>query len=196
VLPDFVDAKREACQALTATLQDQVREDPFLGAMRSRRVFEGDGSVLVDAHGENFTTEMTHFRFDTSVSREDVIALGIDAFIPRTTELAAGMRESQGRALVNALHQVTKQTGNVLTSSGSDAPSFDEFCKMYEKREWIFSPDGTPPTMQIMYAPGSSIEEKVKTWLADPECVARLNEIGARKKAEWDARESNRKLVD
>ena len=73
--------------------------------------------------------------------------------------------------------------------------TFDRYLALIDRTELPFEPDGTPK-MPSWEPPNPEVERRIASWLSDPALRTRLDELISRKREEWNARESDRKLVD
>jgi hypothetical protein len=198
VLPDFVKAKNEAKKSLMTLFRAVVNSEPLLANITKRTVVcEGDKFTVGDDMGEVATREFTRIGAEFSVSREDIINKGIVAHLEALKRPAEEMQAQQAKMVIDGLNRATEKTGNKVETQGKQL-DFDLFIEGLSVVQIDFEPDGTPrlPSLLIHPSQGARIAELIKEWEANPECDRRMKEVIEQKRAEWNARESSRRLVD
>lgn len=194
MLPDFIKAKAEARKALMTILGDFVKSEPLLAEIPRRSISEGDRFAVGNTDGEVDDGEFERIEWEVSVSNEDIIERGVLAYLEVLKGAGEEIRTAQARTVIREIEKATEKTGNV-----SRGPlTFDTFIGMVERLDIAFAPDGSPKMPSIVAGPEASAKLVVamKEWEQDPDKKKRMDELLRQKKAEWDDRESNRRLVD
>lgn len=197
MLPDFPDFKEKCCEALTTHMRELPRKDGLIALIPVGRDFEGDKMSTGTVDGKVQDSEYTTIESATSISKGELIEKGFLAYIERANKVAEDMQRQQAQMIFKKLAEVTAATGNVVDNKGAPLTS-DTYLRGLET-VWIdFDDDGKPhmPSMVVHPTVGKKLETLIPQWQADPVYNAKLEQILAKKKKEWDDRESHRKLVD
>jgi hypothetical protein len=197
MLPDFPRLKTEIQKLLAMGLEDRIRQDPLFSQMRQVRFFEGDKWAIGRTHGDVDQSSFTKIVAEVPVKHDDVISKGVMAFVENVGVLAKQIQQQQATILFDAINKATTVTGNVVDAKGRPF-TFELFLEMIEKMELSFDDEGNPhmPSLIVHPAMAAKIQENRAEWEANPEYKERLDEIIARKRREWNDRESHRELVD
>lgn len=197
MLPDFPDLKKKCCEALTRLMRDLARGDGLLAQIPVGRDFEGNKMSSGDVQGSIRDSGYTEISSETSISADELVEKGFGAYIERVQKVAEDMQRQQTQMIFKRLEETTEEVGNVVDGKGRPLDS-SIYLDAIEK-VWIdFNDDGTPrmPTLVVHPTLGEKLKTLFPQWEADPAFQKRRADIVARKKKEWDDRESNRRLVD
>lgn len=197
MLPDFPEIKLVHQKIADQQIQIMVRQDPLFSLVRTEKHFEGNGLSIKRSNDE---TEKSHYKEISSkftIEREQIIEKGIIAYIEHFNKVAEDIKRQQAQLLFSNIEEATSKTGNIVDGKGrSFSPEL--FFQALEKI-WIeFDDQGQPflPTMVVSPELGAKIKDKLPVWDSDPDYKKKFDEIIEKKKAEWNDRESDRKLAD
>jgi hypothetical protein len=199
VLPDFREVKEKLQRSLMLRLRAQVKKrDPVLAMIRTMRQHEGRRHVYSTDAGRERSTDYQPVIAEITVSQHETVDWGTDEIVRRVDAMADQMIGQIVPGMFAKLRQVTEETGNVVSGAGRPF-SFEMFLEAIEKIQMEFDEQtGEPEYPTIVMGP--ELYERVRSmlpeWDRNEEYKARLKAVIARKRAEWDDRESNRKLVD
>ncbi len=191
MLPDFPGVKTPIISALNSFLQKETYSHPRLAELRHIQFFEGEGWSQGVAEASRFR----EFRVPQTVSKAQIIERGAQVFAEQMSALA----QAHAALMIGRLHEVAEE------AIASGHPSFakialeeltiDSYLALIDRTELPFESDGTPK-MPSWEPPNLEVERRIVGWLSDPALRGRFDEIVSRKREEWNARESDRKLVD
>ena len=195
MLPDYPDEKQKLMDFFNDYLQQKIDEKmrPFSYEKRFLhhegnrwRIDRSDGSSLESTYDEvsgGFTIEddeAINLTPDQIIGKLDIIA----------DEMAAQMTRNMLRTMINAAIEAGKSI------DPNRKPFTKElFLEMITHVQIDFDRDGNPIMPTLIVPPGfdkSILEE----WTNDPEMTKSYEELIRKKKEEWNARETRRKLVD
>ena len=197
MLPDFPRIKAKALRSLTLVMRQQAKDDPLLQIPRSEIHFEGNRFAQRDASGHLRASEYTAIDAKSVVNRADIINKGIFAFLEQNKKAAEDMKNQAAKMVIDTLGKITQQSGNIVDNGGKPF-TFDSYIRALENVQIDFDDDGKPHQLSFVTHPDMApkIKEVMEQALALPENRKRVDDLYARKRKEWNDRESNRKLVD
>lgn len=111
--------------------------------------------------------------------------------------MAESIKEQQIRTLLSAVERVAEKVGNVVQAGGRPF-TFDTWLEALDRIHMEFDDSGNPQFPTFLLSPEMFLHmrEQISAWETNDDYARRLAELVARKRLEWNARESNRKLVD
>lgn len=197
MLPDFPVIKLKLGEAINKYLQNRVRQDPLFSQIRQERHFEGSRMSSAIGGGEFEQTGYKKMQGDVSVKTKDIIEKGPLAFIEEMQKTIEEIQKQMSETLFDKMREITEKTGNIVNARGQEF-SFDHFLELLEKMQIDFDEHGNPsmPTLVVSPELGVKLQHKIKEWKANEEYNKKYDNLIARKRKEWNDRESNRKLVD
>ncbi len=199
VLPDFREIKEKLQRFLILRLRDQVKKrDPVLAMIRTTQQHEGRRHVYSTDEGKQRSSDYQPTIAEITINQHETVDWGMEHIVRRIDEMADQMIGQIVPNMFATLRQVTEETGNVV-SGGGKPYSFEIFLETIEKIQMEFDDVTGEPQFPTMFV-GPQLWERIRTmlpeWEQNDEYKARFRAVIARKKAEWDDREGNRKLVD
>jgi hypothetical protein len=199
MFPDFVKVKNIISERFTRYLQEAQMESGLLKGIKKEKYFEGNKHDFADIDeqpGEN-ATEFNRLSAAFEVHEDDIIENGIDAYLKHFKALAEDLSGQMEASLLAAVSKATDKTGNIIDGKGKEL-SPEVLLDALEKIALPFNKDGSYEPMTIVLHPEAyeKLLAKMDEYDKDPAFKKRYDEIIQKKRAEWDARESNRKLVD
>lgn len=139
----------------------------------------------------------TEFTSPISISNEEMITQGPDAFYRHGLALAKDVERQTIGFMFTQINEVAEKIGNTMDGHGQPF-SAEMYFQLLGKVAVSFNDDGTPRMPTLITPP--AMQEKVKEVLNeienDPKLKERFDQIIRMKKEEWDVSESDRKLVD
>ena len=199
MLPDFRELKDKLERSLTLRLRAQVRgRDPVLAMIKIVKQHEGRRHVYSTAEGRERSTNYQPTAAEITINQHETVNWGMADILKHVDGLADQLI---GKILPNmfaTLREVTNETGNIVDAGGKPF-SFELFLESIEKVQIEFNDvTGDPelPTMLVDPTLFERIRGILPEWERNEEYKARYRALIARKRSDWDARESNRKLVD
>lgn len=197
MLPNFPLAKSLYGNHLLNYLEEQ--KNKYLGGVFSniphRQIYEGDRAVLVDPDGTERETKVQKLENSSLMDMNEIADNPTKAY-EFYDKLAKMIAKSEHDLITSSIHDVTKETGNVLNYSGKIDPV--QFFQMIDKLEIDFDSNGNPSSMQ--FVGGEQAVEAYKRLMAtienDKILKKKYTHLLAKKRAEYRDRENSRKLVD
>ena len=195
MLPDFPSLKAPVIEAFTKELRAAVNARPLLRALHREYHPEGRG---FSAMGETDQAQVSRYRrvaMPATLHAEEIIKDGSEALLGKVNDLAAGMAEAIEKGIRERLDKAASEGSpgvHVLTQSPT---TFDEYLEGLEKHEIPFDHEGRPHLPRLVHS-DPSLEARMRQWFEDDTCRTKMNAFLHRKKAQFDARESDRKLAD
>lgn len=199
MLPDFVKVKSIISKRFKSSLQAAQMESGLLKDIKTEKYFEGNKLDFADVNeqpGEN-ATEFTQISSAFEVHQDDIIENGINAYLKHFKALVEDLSGQLEANLLAVVSKATDKTGNIIDAKGRELDP-DLLLDALEKIALPFNEDGSFEPMTIVLPPDAyeKLMEKMAEWDKNPAFKKRHDEIIEKKRAEWDASESNRKLVD
>lgn len=197
MLPDFPELKQKLTRAIERYLRRRVREASLAMSVQQELLFEGDRLILSTEQGEAEQSLEAHSSEEYSISREELIRRGPSALTEVVTRMAEDLKKEQSATILQTVREAAEAAGQVVKRQGGSF-DFDALMEGLEKIDIDFDENGEPYLINIVVSPdvAEHLKGQFPVWEANSEYEARYNELIARKRAEWNARESNRKLVD
>lgn len=197
MLPDFPRVKRYIRDASVHLVRDLVQRHPTLAQIQSRRVFEGNRTVVQDDDSRR-DTPMERVAIPVPLDRHTIIEKGAAAVFEQAPVIAAQMIGAQLQMLVRGVSEAVEHTGNAVNAGGAPF-SQDLYLRMLRTVQMDFEDDGTPHIPSLFH-PDPRIqahrEAQLSEWLQDPSFRDRISAVIAKQRQEWNDRESNRELAD
>jgi hypothetical protein len=159
-------------------------------------IHEGNKTVLVRESGVAEELKQHEQRVSIEVAVEDIAKMKADTLIQSMTAAADQMALRNTKLFIEEVRRATEEVGNVVDAHGQPV-SKELLLQMLEKLAIDFDQNGNPELPAIVA--GTKICEALVRLGGeldnDADWERRFGEIIARKKEEWRARESDRKLV-
>jgi len=111
--------------------------------------------------------------------------------------MAADMASQMERGLFDMLHRTTEEIGNVVDMKGKPI-TLETYLDMIEKVDMDFDHFGFPEFPTLVYHPSTAaaLATEFNRFRSSSILRARAEQILTKKREEWRARESRRRLVD
>jgi hypothetical protein len=197
MLPDLASLKRRLVEHLSRAVEmEAMRRAPLVSQIKAYHQKEGDRYSYETHEGE-----VSHERF--KVMRTPMTTKILPSPIEQKQEIDQKLEEAAGdiakqqtQLLFTTLTESSKRAG---TSYNARGRPFDMgmFLDVLEGLWVDFDDHGQPilPTIVLHPDQMKAIGPRLAEWEKDPALQARWNDVIARKREEWRAREGHRKLV-
>ena len=199
MLPDFRELKEKLERSVTLRLRAQVkRRDPVLAMIKIVKQHEGHRHVYSTDEGRERSTDYQPTVAEVTIDQHETVNWGMADIIKYVDGMADQMIGKIVPNMFATLREVTDETGNVVDAGGKPF-SFELFLESIEKVQVEFDDVTGEPELPTMFVDPKLFERirgMLPEWEKNEEYKARYKELIARKRDDWDARESNRKLVD
>ncbi|MBI2852371.1 MAG: hypothetical protein HYX84_04635 [Chloroflexi bacterium] len=159
---------------------------------------EGDGMVYNTTEGAQKEVDYNKIESSFSFSRDQIKSLKIEDILKKVDSAAQELSDHMARTIFAAIERGTKEAGTQVDAGGR--PFLPEVLfDALEKISIDFDEETGEPLMPSVFVSpevAAQIQDKLPEWERNEEYKKRHDEIMKRKYEEWNARESNRKLVD
>ena len=197
MLPDFLKTKE--------TLQ-KIHHYAFMHARSSHLgpvanvpmsvVFEGNKTTIIRADGSIEEMSSKEATAELKVNLADFEKMNHETVLNKIDNAAEEIAGQQAKSFYEEVGRWAEEVGNVVDADGKPF-SMDLFFEGLEKVDIDFDEAGNPSGLMCSVSPAlfRSIAKAVEQAKMDPEMDKHCDEIMERKRREWRARESRRKLV-
>lgn len=195
MLPDYPETKRLFSRFFQTRMRLRARQLSPLRMVPMRYYHEGRGFHVIRPDNSESKSEMAILSVESIVKLDEIPAQTFDSVIKKFDEIIQEM--------------VRKQTELSLRRIGEDLPpsqtvsakgkklDAELILQMFEAMQLEFNDDGSAQTLHVvggLFTP-ESFAAAEKEMIESPELKKRFDELIARKREEWRAREADRKLV-
>ena len=198
MFPDFPIVKERGNRLLLSWTQSQIPLiSPLLRGVSRTRQYEGATGEIIRPDASSAKLEYPPTEFEFVLSREEMKEFDLQRLQAKLLELAKHFADSQKKQMLQKVSQAAESVGNVVDAQGKLTK--EHILEMFRRVQMDFDPVTGEPRMPTLVAHPDTIAklmEQAKEWEKDPEFLAEHERIMETKKDEWNARESNRKLVD
>ena len=196
MLPDYSETKRLFSRFFQTYARRKMRAISPFAAVQTRYLHEGRGMKVVRADQSQSDTETQQLSSLMEMKFDEIPDLTFEKAIAKYDEMILDMvRKQTGFALERLNEDIPKSQTVDAKGKKLDA---EIILEMFETIQLEFYPDGRPHELHVvggLFTPErlKSVDEEFRN---NPELQKRYDELMARKKEEWRAREASRKLVD
>jgi hypothetical protein len=198
MLPDYPELKRKLREDLNQQLQLLVIHNaPLVREIRQSCQAEGDRFTYENTEGEHVTKKFREISAEFEVPANLSSAEMNEQFRVKMVEAAKAIAQQSEGMLFSTMEEVTTRVGNTFDARGRPFEP-NMLWDMIERMQMDFDEKtGEPKLPTVVLHPDmmKAIAPKIPEWEADPQMQKRRREVLARKKVEWNDRESLRKLV-
>lgn len=198
MFPDFPKAKAQARKLLLRHLAQHANSSPLLRGIKRFRQHEGDAGELIRDDASRSAIDFKSMSSDFSLDRSEMKAFNWESMRDKLLGVAKEFSASQEKHLLEEVSSAAAEVGNTI-DAGGQAFGQEHFLEMIRKMRIEFNPhSGEPifPTLVVHPDALPKLKEAAVKWEKDPIFNAEHERLLAQKREEWNARESNRKLVD
>lgn len=198
MLPDYPTVKRK----LATKMQDQLKQEfaqrlGFLNGIDRSIVFEGSRSKIVREDGSVQESDFQEISTALSISTKELESLTPEQMRVKIENAADELAQKQSSLAFETIRKEVEKVGNSFDAKGQPFTA-ELFLDGLENIEMDFDPVSNKPRLPTLVANPVNIprmQQELKRLDDDPECRRRFKEIIDRKRSDWVARESSRKLV-
>jgi hypothetical protein len=152
MLPDFPRVKSKLGKALTRLIRKAAQNDPLLQIPRTTIHFEGDKFSNRDLHGRLHEAAYTPIEASVTVKREDIITLGIMAYVRSSLQAAETMKEQASKMMIETMTKAVQEIGNVVDNGGRPF-DFEALLRALEKVQIDFDDEGKANMPSVVLHP-------------------------------------------
>ena len=193
MFPDFLKTKEKLQKRLDYEMQQAhlTHMGPLADVPKSM-IFEGDKHIVVREDNSIDEGSLENTRVKLEVKFDEVEKMNHEMVLDKINQAAKEMAGKTKRLAFEQIKKSVEEAGNV-GSTGGKPLSVNSLFEVLEKIDRDFDEAGNPNELSVVAHTErlSSISRVISQAEADP----RYQAIMERKKEEWRARESNRKLV-
>jgi hypothetical protein len=195
MLPDYTETKELFSRFFQTYIRRKARAISPLADVRVRYLHEGKGMKMVRADQSESNTGAQQLSTMTEIKIDEIPDLTLQKALAKYDEMILDLvRKQTGFALDRISEDIPKSQSVDAKGKKLDA---DLILQVLETIQLDFYPDGRPHELHVIGGLFSeerlrAADEEVKS---NPELQKRYEELIARKKEEWRAREASRKLV-
>lgn len=197
MLPDYPEVKEKLQKLIVLGVKFETnRQSPFLSLIPKRPLFEGDKYIIVHEDGVAQEVEFRRIEESVSTSVEEAETVTLEEYFKQLRGLFTKMQEQKAKQTFSTLEKAAKETGNIVNGEGKPL-SADNVLAILEKFEFRFDEHGKFSNPLIVIGPEleADAQKAIKKIIEEEPYKTRFAELVERKRMEWRARESNRKLV-
>ena len=193
MLPDYLKTKEKLGKMLNSEMKKaQFRHmGPFADSPKTI-LHEGNKVILISEDGLEEEVMMEEAKVAREIKLDEIEEMTHEMVLDKINSMAKEMSGKIAKSLYDTMSEAAEKGGNVI-SVDRESLSNDLLLKKVETMHLSFDEEGQPSgiTFVAQSDPTTSIEE---IWL-QIKSHPRFPSIMEQKREEWNARESNRKLV-
>ena len=193
MLPEFLKTKEKLQKKLNYILKQAILSHLApIDDIPESISFEGSKTVTIYEDGSVSETDPKDIGVNLEVKLEDVETMTHEMVLEIINRFAKKIAEEQKILFYEEIGRLSDEVGNVISGDGNSF-SIDMLYQMLERIPRDFDEEGNLDELRCAVSPNlfPSIANLISQAEADP----RFHALIERKKEEWRARESNRKLV-
>ena len=197
MFPDFPEVKRHLQASLYRWIHARIPQiAPLLAEIPSHTQHEGRQGLISRQDRSTDTMDYQVSNYILELSREEMMTTDLPGLFAKLTECAQTVADAQESTLFASVASAAGQVGNTLNAEGELEPK--HLLELLNKVQMDFDPVTEEPRQIIVMHPetAAKVIPKIKEWEKDPQITAELDQVLARKREEWRAREDCRKLAD
>ncbi|QLC50078.1 hypothetical protein HWN40_07400 [Methanolobus zinderi] len=196
MLPDYPEIKKIIQTKFERLINEESKKGSFLSVIREKRIYEGDFLESTSIDGYLDKREYAEISETFSVTKEEIIEKGFDAYFEQIPEIAQKIKNSKEKQIIDKIDEVTDRVGNVI--NGKSKSFAENYLEVLEKMSISFDEYGFPiiPTLIVSPEFYEKSKDEISAFDEDPVMKKKFKDIIYKKKGEWLDKEDNRKLVD
>ena len=197
MFPDFLKTKEKLQKMLYyKMMQTHLTYMGPLADVPVSMIFEGNKTVIIREDGSSEEKNLEEITAELQVKFEEVEKMSHEMVLDKINGVTEEMVGKFKKSFYEGLKKLSDETGNVVSADGEPF-SMDLFFEALEKIDIDFDEAGNPSGLAFVAGPKlyPSVAKVIAQAKTDPENDRRYKTIIERKREEWRARESNRKLV-
>lgn len=195
MLPDYPQTKRLFGRFFQKYIRQKARAISPIADVPLRYLHEGRGMKVKRADQSESTEGMQQLSSTMEIKIDEIPEITFDKVIAKYDGMILDMvRKQTGFALERLNEEIPSSQSVDAKGKKIDA---ELILQMLEKIEVEFNPDGSPQELLVVGGLVSTerMKEISEEFQNNPELQQRYDELIARKREEWHAREACRKLV-
>ena len=197
MLPDFPTVKKKIENDFNKKIREKMNNDLVLSQIGRKRVHEGNIHTSSSMDGYTESSEYKYISSGFSISTDEIIEKGVDAFISQIDKISEELIKQQLQLLFKKMDEITERTGNIVNAKGKNI-SPEVILEALDKVQFDFDEFGNPLYPSLVLHPNDmeKIKDEIPKWDIDPIWKKCLELLVEKKRREYHDRESHRKLVD
>jgi hypothetical protein len=195
MLPDYSETKRLFGRFFQTYARRKARAISPFAAVQTRYLHEGRGMRVMRADESESNTEVRQLSSEMVMKFEEIPTMTFEKAVEKYDAMILDMvRKQTGFALERLNEDIPKSQSVHAKGKKLDA---EIILEMLETIQLEFYPDGSPHELHViggLFTPErlNAVDDEFNS---NPELQTRRDELIARKREEWRAREADRKLV-
>lgn len=194
MFPDFPDTKRLFSRFFRSYMRRKAREISPYGTVQTHYLHEGRDMKITRADESESTSGMEQLSVLLEIKYDEIENLTLQKAIAKLDAMIIEMVQKQTNLIRERMSNEIPESQTLdAMGRGFDAQVVID---TLEKMQVEFYPDGTPHEIFLDPAPTpermAAVDEEFRS---NPELKRKFDEMMAKKKEEWCAREADRKLV-
>lgn len=197
MLPDYPSLKKDIAEVLHLFFRRRVEQYAIaVQQIPKTRVFEGKGTIIKRATGENDPTTFMHAETDFELSFDEIPKMSANDILSKLDKAAQDMAEKMEKGFFKSLSEELEKRGRTENHKGQPL-SGKVVLNTFRNIFMSFDLQGNPQLPSIILGPKlkDSMEKALKEIDENPELKKEYKEIIQLKREEWRAEEASRKLV-
>lgn len=195
MLPDFPETKRLFSRFFQTYMRQKIREISPYGAIQTRYYHEGRAMKITRADQTESNSGMEQLSAHLEIKLDEIENQTLQKAIEKHDVMIADLVQKQTHFIRERMSSEIPES-QTLDAKGR---KFDArvVIEMLEKIQIEFYPNGTPHEIFVdgQFFTPERIADLDKEFKSNPELKKKLDEMMEKKKEEWRARETDRKLV-
>jgi hypothetical protein len=195
MLPDFPETKQLFSRFFQTYMRRKMREISPFGMIPVRHYHEGRAMKVVRDDRSESQSDMQQLSTQLEIKVEEIEDLTLDRVIQKYDLMIFDMVSKQANFVRGRMSSEIPESQS-LNARGRKL-SAELILEMKDKIQMAFNPDGTPQEIFLdgpLFTP-EAIAAVEREFQDSPELQKRHEDLIARKREEWRAREADRKLV-
>lgn len=195
MLPDYSETKRLFARFFQTYARRKARAISPFASVQTRYLHEGRGMKVQRADQSQSNTKAELLSSTMEIRFDEIPDLTFEKAVAKYDEMIVDMVRKQTGMALERLNEEIPATQSV-DAKGKKLDA-EIILEMFETIQMEFYPDGRPHELHVvggLFTPErlKAVEEEFQN---NPELQKRYDEVIARKREDWRAREASRKLV-
>lgn len=195
MLPDFPETKRLFSRFFQTYMRRKMREISPFGMVQVRHYHEGRAMKVVRDDQSESKSDMQQLSTQLEIKLDEIEDLTLDKAIQKHDVMILDMVSKQANFIRERMSSEIPESQSINAKGGK--LNAELILEMKDKMQVAFNPDGTPQEIFFdghLFTPDAiaAVEQEFQN---SPELQKRHEDLMAKKREEWRAREADRKLV-
>lgn len=193
MLLDWPEQKTKLEKLVAESIRRQMRVSaPLVSAVSHFFIAEGHRAVIVDAAGNRGRLDLRSHEASVEFSRDEMLSGGTDIVARAVKKLGETLGQEVDMGIIRTFDDMPRHVGGRFGGSTADEVA-EQLLDVMRDVEFDFDYDGNPTASFVVHPDSVSM---LKSLEDEPELSAKLNLMMEKKRNEWAARESRRRLAD